>query len=93
MSEQVCDLKKVYDLIGYFTFCCSMLLSITDYFTFYYFKKQAMQIARKMIQEALVVLEAVPHDIVLQDDISSTAHQADPMPPETEVVVVSASAP
>jgi hypothetical protein len=52
-----------------------------------------MQIARKMIQEGLVVLEAIPHDVYLQDDIPSTVHQTDPVPLGAEVDVVSASAP
>jgi hypothetical protein len=42
-----------------------------------------------MIQEALVVVEIVPHDVVLHDDIPNTVHQTDPVPPEAEVVVVS----
>lgn len=52
-----------------------------------------MQIAKKMIQEAWVVVEVVPHDVVLLDGIPSTVHQTDPVPSEAEVVVVSASAP
>lgn len=52
-----------------------------------------MEIATTMIQEALVVLKAVPHDVVLEDDISSTMQQADLVPLGVDVVVVSASAP
>lgn len=45
------------------------------------------------MQEALVVLEAIPHDVYLQDDIPSTMHQTDPVPLGAEVAVVSPSAP
>jgi hypothetical protein len=69
-----------------------VLLNITDYFRFYYFKTQAMQIARKMIQEALEVLQAVPHDVVLPDGIPSIVRQTNPVPSGTEADVVSASA-
>jgi hypothetical protein len=46
-----------------------------------------------MIQEALVVLEVVPHDVVLQDVIPSTVHQTDHVPLGAEVVVILAFAP
>jgi hypothetical protein len=52
-----------------------------------------MEIATMMIQEALVVLKSVPHDVVLQDDISSAMQQADLVPLGVDVIVASSSAP
>lgn len=52
-----------------------------------------MQMSKEMIQDALVVLDSIPHDIVLEDRMASTMDEGHARANEHKDTIVSASTP